>query len=93
MSLGLSLSDAEETVLREIADLIMPFYNPLENVSVRDVLKYLRQGFERDELIERVVKEARSDPLVCVKLRLIYSKLEECYKEQSDVSPDFSEKR
>ena len=83
------LNDREKEALRSILGMVVPY---TIDISMGDVRKYLFEGYNRDEVIERILNETSHDPLTTVKLRLIYAELDRCYRiEAENVSPSISD--
>lgn len=72
-----SLSSDEVESVRKIIDMVMPFDL---DVRLRDVTSYLTKGFDRQKYIERMVQGAINEPLMQVKLKLIYAELDRLYR-------------
>lgn len=73
-----SLSPEEESALKTILDLILPFSAPDLNTLASH---YLRHGYDRDFLIKFFLEEVKKDPLSSIRLRLIYAELDRVYRE------------
>ena len=72
-----SITSDEIASIREILDQLMPYDL---DIKIKDVMGYLKGGFNREEYIERMVQGAKDDPLMSIKLKLIYAELDRLYR-------------
>ena len=83
------LNDKETEALRSILEMIIPYHINLDalNIPYLNRVSLSLNPEDRQGFIDYMVNEASHDGLVGVKMRLIYNKLNACYRRSPDVSP------